>query len=179
MEFRVDASDFDRAAAVLQRFPEKLRGKVLELAAAAGAQVIVQAARARAPVSGMKRGTTRGWKRSERYRHTPGQMKRSIRVRVVSRALGTVVLSVKPQNRRAFYWWFVEKGTRPHAVHSRAVSLSGRTARNRTTKQHPGMRAKPFLFPAADAAGPAAVQATRRILLNAVAELQRELDRGH
>lgn len=178
MEFRVDASDFDRASEALRRFPAKVQEKVLQLAAIAGAKQIVAAAKAAAPVSTITKGTSRGWKISERYKHAPGLMRRAIAVRVVSKSVGTIVLSVKPQNRRAFYWWFVEKGTKPHSVRPRRISLSGKTARNRTAKQHPGSRARPFLFPAADAAGSAATEAMRVVLANAVAALQSDLARG-
>lgn len=179
MDFTVDVRDIDRAVELLQAFPKKLQEKVLTLAAVAGAKVLVAAAKASAPVSSMTKGTARGWSAKTRYRHAPGLLRRAIAVRVVSRAQGTIVLSVKPQNRRAFYWWFVERGTRPHSVASRKVSLSGKTTRNRTVRLHPGARAQPFLLPVVDSHGPQATAAVQRVLVNAIDALQAELSHGH
>jgi HK97 gp10 family phage protein len=182
-----ETSAVDRAADVLRSFPLKMQEKVLLVAAGGGAKLIRDEAARRAPVGRLT--GQRGWKKSVKYRHTPGTMKRSLRVKVLSKSKGVVVLTVRPSGRKVFYWWFVEAGTRPHRI-GRLVRTGTRFVANprstagrgwnvpvseRTGRPHPGTRARWFLQGAADAKAPQVKELTARLLANAVDALAREL----
>lgn len=159
----ISTSDFDRAARVLERFPEKVAEKVLLAAGGAAAKLVRDEAARLAPRSGFT--GSRGWKKGARYRHVSGLLARSVRVKIVSRSRHEVVFSVRPTGKRVYYWWFVEAGTKPHA-------------QPKAKRQHPGARARPYLSPAADAKGPDAARLMRAALVNAVNGLAAEMSKA-
>jgi HK97 gp10 family phage protein len=151
----------------LQQLPVKVERNVMRSALRAGAAVIRDEARNNVPV-------------------LLGALRKSIRVTTGSKN-GRVWASVKAGNSVAYYWRWVEFGTKPHLIkvqndekpiNYRLTAKRGVLTRvsmstiNRNslmighnfigpTVDHPGAKPHPFMRPALDAKGNAAVEAVR------------------
>jgi HK97 gp10 family phage protein len=149
----------------LQALPVKIERNILRAGLRAGAVVIRDAAREKVPVK-------------------LGALRKSIRVTVGSKR-GIVTASVKAGNKDAFYWRFVEYGTKAHLIkvsigempiNYRLTAKRGKltymsmTTVNRNILKigntfvgpvvsHPGAKPSPFMRPALDEKGDAAVRA--------------------
>lgn len=87
-----------------------------------------------------------------------GELAASVRVGARLRA-GTVTGSLKIGNKKAYYWGWVEYGTRPHVIkakQARGLLFGGNVV---AEVLHPGAQPKPYARPALDEKAPAAVQA--------------------
>lgn len=116
---------------LLQTLPVKVEKNILRGALRAGAVVIRDEVKQRAPVAS-------------------GDLKKSIRVTSRTKR-GQVSASVKIGSFSAWYAHLVEFGTRPHVIKAkpgRAMRFGGVTT---AQVNHPGIAAKPFIRPAADA----------------------------
>ena len=149
----------------LQQLPVKIERNVMRAALRAGANVIRNEARDNVPVR-------------------LGALRKSIRVSTGSKN-GRVWATIKAGSKEAYYWRWVEFGTKPHLIkvqedekpiNSRLTAKRGQLTRvsmrtiNRNalkigsnfvgpTVSHPGAQPHPFMRPALDAKGNAAVDA--------------------
>lgn len=128
---------------MLQSLPVKMERSIMRGALRAGAVIIRDEIKSRAPVAS-------------------GALRDSIRV--TSRAKkGTVSASAKVGNRIAWYAHLVEFGTRPHVILPRRQGGSMQFGGVRTRLvDHPGTTGRPFVRPAGDAATPAAIAAVTK-----------------
>lgn len=156
---------------LLKRLPRDLAVEALEKAALAGATVIRNEARRRAPIGP---GGGKDWKGRPKR---PGQLRRSISVIKVRVSSGAFSYSVGLRRKsRAFYGRFLEFGAGPHIIsvrtardftgkrHNRPVfyaageKVTGRksmalvlaSGQFRDLVRHPGVPARPWLRPALD-----------------------------
>lgn len=131
----VGGRELDR---LLQTLPVKAERNILRGALRAGAVVVRDEIRQRAPVDS-------------------GALRDSIRVTSRVRK-GTVSASAKVGNRDAWYAHLVEFGTRPHVILPRRQGGSMQFGGVRTRLvNHPGTQGRPFVRPAGDAATPKAL----------------------
>ncbi len=129
-------ADLQRA---LDQLPAKIEANVMRSALRQGANVIKDEAKAKVPV------------------HL-GALRDSIRVSTGMKR-GTVKATIKAGDKKAWYWRFVEFGTKAHWIkpkNKKSLFLAGLA---RETVHHPGARAKPFMRPALDARAHAAIEA--------------------
>lgn len=128
---------------LFQTLPANVEKNIMRGALRAGAAVFLEEVKPRIPAAS-------------------GQLRASARVTSRYRR-GEVSASVKVGNFVAWYAHLVEFGTRPHTIKSKtpggALRIGGARVRS---VEHPGIRAQPFMRPAADAAFPAAVAAVHR-----------------
>lgn len=149
----------------LQQLPTKVERNIMRAALRAGAVVIRDEARNNVPVK-------------------LGELRKSVRVSTGAKK-GIVTASVKAGSKKAYYWRWVEFGTRAHLIkvqederpinYRRSAKLgkltyvSMRTINRNALKignhfvgpvvAHPGAKPSPFMRPALDNAGGRAVQA--------------------
>lgn len=74
---------------------------------------------------------------------------------------GKISASVKVGNRQAFYAQMVEFGTRPHVIKAKPGSAMNVNGSEVKTVNHPGIRPRPFMRPAAEAKFTEAVAAVQ------------------
>lgn len=87
-----------------------------------------------------------------------GDLLKSVRVSARAKR-GVVTASVKAGNKVAWYWRFVEFGTKPHKIEAKkggALNIGGSFPRS---VMHPGARPKAFMRPAFDTKASAAIEA--------------------
>jgi HK97 gp10 family phage protein len=129
--------------AELQKLPVKLEVNVMRGGMRRGARVIEDEVRRNLAANGsIKSGDLEGTVRSS-----------------TRRIGGAVVATVKAGDARAWYWRFVEFGTSAHwirPVKGASLFIAGVL---RKAVHHPGARPKPFMRPAMDSKGPAALDA--------------------
>jgi len=117
---------------LLKTLPVKMEKNIMRAAIRAGAAVMREEVRERVP-------------------RKSGALAKSVRITTKAKK-GEITASVKAGNRTAFYAQMVEFGTRPHIIKAKAggaLDVSGNPFRE---VQHPGIRARPFMRPAAEAA---------------------------
>lgn len=129
----------DELQKFLDQLPAKIEANIMRSALAAGARVIGKEAKRNVPV---RRGGLRA------------------SIRVSSRLKnGKVTASVKAGNKNAWYWRFVEFGTRPHDIKPKNRKSLFFAGMNKEIVHHPGARPHPFMRPALDSQSAAAIQA--------------------
>lgn len=123
---------------LLQTLPVKMERNIMRGALRAGAVVIRDEIKQRAPIDS-------------------GALRDSVRVTTRYRK-GTVSASAKVGDSRAWYAHLVEFGTRPHVILPKrqggAMQFGGVQTR---LVDHPGIQGRPFVRPAGDAATPRAL----------------------
>lgn len=123
----------DRLTRLLRKLPDRVQ-EAIQAPIADYAEAVLQGARSRVP---------------QRYRHT-GQLRKAITKRIAKDGLtARVGVLSKRGKESAFYAHFVEFGTRPHSIAKGGATKRGARVFHRP---HPGAKAHPFLFPAAEAA---------------------------
>lgn len=130
-------------ALALKELPDKLHRSIMRKAMRAGARVIADEAKAKVPVQF-------------------GDLKRSVRVSTDSKR-GEVTARAIAGNKKAFYANWVEFGTVGHEITARKGKKLRFTARDGKLVEtnrvlHPGARAQPYMRPALDTKGEAAVK---------------------
>lgn len=97
----------------LRQLPRELQGKVLTQALREGGRVIVKDAQGRAPVAVAAHPVGKGKEQVQ-----PGNIRRNIVMRAVKETDSTATVSIgvrssgKKSNKNAFYWRFLEFGTK-------------------------------------------------------------------
>ncbi len=134
-------------AKALRELPVKIEKNILRSAMRAGARVIANEAKGNVPVE-------------------DGDLKRSIRVSTNTRK-GEVTAKAVAGGKKVYYAHFVEFGTVGHIISAKSGSVLRFTTRDgkyheRTSVNHPGARAKPFLRPALDSKAQQAVRAVAK-----------------
>lgn len=128
----------------LQTLPVKLERNVMRAAINAGARVLRDEARMRAPVKS-------------------GELRAGIRVKSSNVKNGTITGGITTAGTKAkpgaWYAHFVEFGTAAHVIRAKPGKFLAFGGGLYTQVNHPGARAQPFMRPALDAKGQAAVQA--------------------
>ncbi len=135
---------FAALEARLEELPNALAGKILIPATTAGARVIRDEARRRAPVG--KHGP------AQLGDHTAGNLKRSIVTRVRRRGVATGVTVSIGATKQAWYAHIVEMGAAAHTIvvgKTKKALASGGVFFGRKV-DHPGSAPQPFLRPALD-----------------------------
>ena len=141
--------------ALLQTLPAKIEGRIIRQALRAGQKVILDAAKANAPVQS-------------------GALRDSLRITTRSKG-GKVSATLVAGNKKAFYAHMVEFGTAQHFIkpkRARSLFFAGLA---REVVDHPGAGAKPFLRPAFDASSDQALTAVREYIAT---RLPREIERA-
>jgi HK97 gp10 family phage protein len=147
MNTSVKVSGLKELNVFLDTLPDKLQKNVMRAALRAGAKVIADQARENVPVAS-------------------GKLKKDITIGTRSRG-GVVTASVKAGAKSAWYAKFVEFGTAAHEINAKPGSVMMFNGQIAIRVNHPGAKPQPFMRPALDARGQAAVQA--------VAEKMREV----
>lgn len=128
---------------ILQNIPVRLQTNILRGALRAGANVFKAEAKSNLEQNGSI---------------DDGELLKS--VRVSARLKGsTVTASVKAGNKKAYYWGWVEFGTKPHVI--KAARAKGLLFGGNVVAEvlHPGARPRPYLRPALDSKSADAVAA--------------------
>jgi HK97 gp10 family phage protein len=142
----------------LDQLPVKLERNVMRSSMRQGAKLILNDAKARAPVGPPSA------KNRRLYGGYAGALRDSIRVGTSGRR-GKVTAYIRAGGRNkktgatVFYAHFLEYGTKAHNIAAKVggwLSFGGVFAK---TVEHPGITARPFMRPALDTKGQAAVQA--------------------
>ena len=175
----VKVEGLDGLKVELTEISRTLRKKVLLKALKAAAKIVLQEARSRVPVLSDQLPNAYRTKgllkkrltiRTSRVSRQEGNIGVFVNVKpadgakyktVVTNVLGFKFRNTKMTraSRRGakspddpFYWWFVERGTRPHLIKPRigkkalSIGISGAYS----SVNHPGARATPFLRPASE-----------------------------
>lgn len=161
----VNVKGFAELKQAMLDLPAKIEANILRGALRAGAQVIAEEARRRAP-------------------YDTGAVKESVRVSARRRG-ADIYVTVKAGGRSrvkksgkldagAYWAHWVEYGTAPHWIKPRDRKSLLIAGLMREAVKHPGARAKPFMRPAFDSAHLAAVSAVRDYI---AARLPREIAR--
>ena len=130
--------------AFLQQLPAKIEKNVMRGALRAGAKVIQQAVREKAPIH-------------------RGILRESIKLKTSSRN-GVVSARIVIGDKKSFYAHFVEFGTKAHTITAKKGGLIFFNGVFRESIDHPGARAEPFARPAMDESqGQALLAATQYI----------------
>lgn len=127
----VSIKGFENLAQVLKSFPQTVARRILSRAVYAGATVVRDDARARAPVK-------------------TGKLRKSIKIKSAKSRRGTIE-KVFRVYVAAYYGHMVERGTKAHRI-TRVNAKALKIGRNyRVEVDHPGIVSpKPFLRPALD-----------------------------
>lgn len=132
-------------AEFLQQLPVRIEKNIMRAALRAGARVIADEAKINVPTQ-------------------LGDLKRSIRTGSNAKK-GQVEAYARAGNKKAFYYRFVEFGTAAHIIkagkNKKVLVFTARDG-NKVVKEqvlHPGAVAKPYMRPALDAKGDAAIRA--------------------
>lgn len=159
----------------LRELPAKIEANIMRGALRAGAKSLQAEARQRAPMGPPSQLN------KARYGGRAGLLRDSIRVTGVRLVKGRMTVGVevggkvkdskKGAGGDAYYAYWVEMGTKPHII--RARKRGGKRGRlapgGRTSVMHPGAQAQPFMRPALDAGGEAAVRAAGEYIRNRLA----------
>jgi len=134
---------------MLQTLPVKLEKNIMRAALAAGARVIMREAKALAPVGRPSNTNAR------EYGGYPGALRDSVRVTTRFTKDGQATASVKAGGRTkkgadVFYAHIVEYGARRHIIKPRAKRMQIGDNFVAGQVEHPGVRPRPFMRPAAD-----------------------------
>lgn len=144
----------------LDTLPAKLEANLVRAALRAGAKVIADEAKRRAPVQqGDLRASIRA---SVRINRRAGRVEATIKAGRGKPALATYMAGGKLMARKVDPWYarLVEQGTKPHRIAARgAKALAIKGGRVVETVAHPGARPKPFMAPALQAKARAALDA--------------------
>ena len=143
----VGGAELDR---LLQTLAPKIEKNIMRSALVAGARVIMREAKALAPVGRPSNVAERD------YGGYPGALRDSVRVTSGFNKRGFAYASVKAGGRTkkgadVFYAHIVEFGARRHQIRARAkkvLEIGGKFAGGQV--EHPGVRPRPFMRPAAD-----------------------------
>ena len=137
----------------------------------AGAKIVQQAAKARAPRRKGKGGG--GLRQSIGIKAVKGSRGKSLALAVIG-ARKKVVRMI-PRGKKmvksapAFYAHLVESGTRPHAIRKgAALGRKGGAAKGQSGGMHPGAKAQPFLGPAWESTRDRAIAEAHRVLGDAI-----------
>lgn len=130
---------FGELEKALSALPERVERNVLRKALRAGGRKIIKRAR-------------------QNIKDKTGTLSKSLGIKVKRTRKGSMVgievgaRSGKKQKYDGFYAHMVEFGTRPHAIgRGDNVESGGKLTRGKQKgRQHPGMKARPFLRPAVD-----------------------------
>lgn len=168
--------DLDLSGLVELKTLSRQRAVTLK-AVKAGAKLVQQAAKIRAPRRATKGGG--GLRQSIGIKAEKGRKGKSLALAVIG-ARKKVSRMVKPPRGRklvksvpAYYAHLVEKGTAGHAITSGASRGRGKSSKATSHKiNHPGAVAKPFLGPAWAAVKEAAIDAGQKVM---AAEVQKAI----
>ena len=134
----------DELEKFLQTFPEKVERKLLRQALSSGGTVIKTAAKARAP-------------------RKSGTLRKAIAVRRVPRRLAVEVYvrAGRSEKNDGWYAHIIERGAKAHTIvpyknRKKVLADGGKVFGKRV--RHPGVRARPFMAPAINAAARQAVE---------------------
>ena len=142
---------------LLQTLPVKLEKNIMRAALTRGARVIAKEAKANAPVGRPSNVS------AKEYGGYPGALRDSVRVTSRFTKEGQATASVKAGGRTkkgadVFYAHIVEFGARRHLIRPRAKkAMQIGTQFIGGEVDHPGVRPRPFMRPAADSKMPEAV----------------------
>lgn len=139
MSDKIHATGLAECAKFMADVPQKMANNIMRGALRAGGNVFKNAAKAKVSVK-------------------LGALRDSIRVSTRNKG-GIVTASVKAGDKKAFYWRFVEFGTRKHLIVGKRDGLLIFGNFKVKSAKHPGAKPKPFMRPTFDANGPAAVVA--------------------
>lgn len=147
--------------------------QIAQKAVRAGAKLVQQAAKARAP----KRKRSGALKRSIGIKAAKGRKGKTLAYAVVGARRKVITRYKGRKTVPANYAHLVEKGTKPHSLLKRAKGALAKLKRLAQVKagvgrQHPGAKAKPFLRPALESQRQAAYSVMLRTL---AAEVEKEL----
>lgn len=145
----------------LQQFlnvlPAKMEANVMRGAMRAGAKVLNDYAKERAPIGQPRSGSKR------RYGGYPGALRDSLRIGTRLN-YGTVIARViaggknKKTGADVFYAHMIEFGTKAHTITARNGGMLAFGGGFHKSVEHPGIKPKPFMRPALD------TQATRAVI---------------
>lgn len=143
---KITLHGFDQLERNLKRVGNEAAGKILTKGVRAGMNVIRKEARARVP----------------NHEHAGVQLHKEIKTRISRRERHGIRGAIFVSNKA---WWarFIEFGTVTHRIRAKSNGvLAGEGEVFGTEVAHPGQRQHPFLRPAADAKGKAAISAMGR-----------------
>lgn len=135
----VHVKGFNELQKFLDELPAKMEANIMRAAMRAGANVILQQARANVPAK-------------------TGLLRAGLRV-YTSRRRGVVKANVRAGGKHAYIGKFVEYGTAAHLIKPKTAKSLFIAGLMRDGAQHPGAAPKPFMRPALDTAANAALEA--------------------
>lgn len=135
----VHVKGFNELQKFLDELPAKMEANIMRAAMRAGANVILQQARANVPAN-------------------TGLLRAGLKV-YTSRRRGVVKATVRAGGKHAYIGKFVEYGTAAHLIKPKTAKSLSIAGLMRDGAHHPGAAPKPFMRPALDTAGTAALAA--------------------